>query len=73
MSNNTKFYIYTAVVFIGMITYLQNEYDAFDPIDMPDIWSWNIIIPHFAVAFVITFGARWFLQYLQKSKEKKED
>lgn len=73
MTNNTKFYIYTAVVFIGMITYIQDQYQAFDPIEFVDIWSWNIIIPHFAVAFVITFGARWLLQSLQKSKEKKED
>ena len=69
MNNNIKFYIYTAVVFIGVYFYIIYNYG-----DAPFRWlEWEVIIPHFAVAFIITFGARWFLQYLQKSKEKKED
>jgi hypothetical protein len=61
---NIKFYIYTAVVFIGTYYYLDAHlfYDDFDE-----------VVPYYAIAFIITFGARWFLQYLQKSKEKKED
>ena len=68
MSNNIKFYIYTAVVFVAMFFYLEQIYG------MPHYYEeWEILIPHYAVAFFVTFGARWLLQSILKSKDKKED
>ena len=64
MSNNIKFYIYTAVVFIGTYYFIETNVVYYDLEE---------VIPYYAVAFIITFGARWLLQSLQKSKEKKED
>ena len=63
---NIKFYIYTAIVFVAMFFYLEQSRAHYYE-------EWEIIIPHYAVAFLITFGAKWLLQYLLKSKEKKED
>ena len=36
-------------------------------------WDWAKVMPIFLLCFIATFGAKWFLEYLQKSKEKKED
>ena len=72
MSNNIKFYIYTAVVFLGTYFYIEYNYSVENPHDIEYLY-WEILIPHYAVAFFVTFGAKWFLEYLQKSKEKKED
>ena len=63
-----KFYIYTAVVFVAMYFYVDDAY----------VWAhadleWKYIIPHYAFAFAITFGAKWFLEYFRKPKDKKED
>ena len=66
-----KFYIYTAVVFLGTYFYIEYNYGGTNPHRI-EYLEWEILIPHYAVAFIITFGARWFLQYLQKSKEKKD-
>ena len=49
MSNNVKFYIYTAIVFVGVFIYMEDNF-----IDVDDTGE---SFPLLAGAFLITFGA----------------
>ena len=60
-----RFYIYTAIVFVGVFIYMDDW-----SIDIDD---WEDSFPLLGGAFLITFGAKWFLEYLQKFKENKDD
>jgi len=62
---NIRFYIYTAIVFVGVFIYMDDNGIYVDDTEES--------FPLLAGAFLITFGARWFLQYILKSKDKKED
>jgi len=84
-----RFYIYTAIVWVSAIVILQEggafgtyyngysyvPYNIFES-SISD-WNWTILLVYLFIAFCITFGAKWFLEYLQKSKligkDKAED
>jgi len=62
---NIRFYIYATIIWVGVLIYMDDNSIYVNETEES--------FPLLGGAFLITFGARWFLQYILKSKDKKED
>ena len=67
-----KFYIYTAIIFIVVFTFLQKNFYVFgNAYEGGYTYRFDVeyIIYGLAFCFAITFGAKWFLEFLKKPKK----